>query len=139
MPVVLDIDERPFVGPAMGQSIRAIHPARRNQPRLGTTRDDFLSRLLEPRLDVAEHRQDFRRVRFLHQDRLALLHGHRVGAAVEIGFRQPARRLQRIGFTPDFRVRFLEDFERLIIVRLRLEDDLKHLDRLHDLRMLLLG
>src|SRR5437764_5169410 len=31
--------------------------ARRDQPRLRTTRDDFLSCLLEPRFDVAQHRE----------------------------------------------------------------------------------
>ncbi len=94
---------------------------------------------LQARFDIAEHREDFRRVRFLEQNDLALLHGERVGTDVEISLGQPARGLERIVRAPDLLVGFLEDFERLIIVRLCLSYDLKHLDRLNDLTMLLLG
>ena len=40
---------------------------------------------------------------------------------------------------PDLVVGFLQNLQRLIIVGLCLSDDLKHLDRLDDLTLLLLG
>ena len=46
---------------------------------------------LQPRLDIAQHREDLRRVRFLQQNHLALLHRERVGTDVEIGLGQTAR------------------------------------------------
>ena len=136
VPALLQIDQRALLRRDMRQSI---HAARRDETILRTTRDDRLPRRLEARLDIAQHRQDFRRVGFLEQNHLALLHGERVGTDVKIRFRQTARSLEGIGGAADLLVSFLEDFERLIIVRLCLNYDFKHLDRLNDLTMLLLG
>jgi len=40
-----------------------------------------------------------------------------------------------VRITAELRVGFLEDFQRLIVLRLRLSDDLKHLNRLHQLAL----
>ena len=93
---------------------------------------------LQAGFDIAQHREDFRGVGFLEQNYFTLLHRERVGTDVEISLGQTARGLERIVRAPDLLVGFLEDFERLIIVRLCLSYDLKHLDRLNDLTMLLL-
>jgi hypothetical protein len=68
----------------------------------------------------------------------AYLHRERVGADVEICLRQLPRDAARLLWPADLVVRVLQDLERLIVVGLCLSNDLKHLDRLNDLRMLLL-
>ena len=60
-----------------------------------------------------------------------------VGTDIEISLRQPARNPQRLLGLAELLVRFLQDLKRLIIIRLCLSDDLKHLDRLKDLATLL--
>ena len=136
MPALLQIDQRALLPGNMGQPI---HASRSGKTVLRATRHDSLAGGLEARLDIAQHREDFRCVGFLEQNHLALLHGERVGAHVKIRFGQTARSPERIICAADLLVSFLEDFERLIIVRLCLNYDFKHLDRLNDLTMLLLG
>ena len=76
-------------------------------------------------------------IRFLEQNHLTLLHGVRVGTGAEISLGQFARNAQRLLRFAYFVVGILENLERLIVVRLCLSNDLKHLDRLDDLTMLL--
>ena len=112
---------------------------RRDQSIFGTGRGDGLPGSLQAGLDLAQHRENFRRVGFFKQNHLALLHREGVGTDVKISLGQAPGGLEGIGRTANLLVSFLEDFERLIIVRLCLSYDLKHFNRLNDLTMLLLG
>jgi type IV pilus assembly protein PilC len=99
--------------------------------------DNRLSRGLQTRLDLAQYRQNFGRVRLARQDHFALVKRRCVRAGVEICFRQLPRSPERLIVTPDFGVGLPQNLERLIILGLCSSDRLKHLDRLEDLGMLL--
>ncbi len=71
------------------------------------------------------------------QHRLAFLHREREGTDIEIRLRQATRNTHGFGRLAELLIRDLEDLERLIIVRLCLSNDLKHLNRLENLAALL--
>ncbi len=90
-------------------------------------------------LDLAQHREDFRRIRFRGQDRLTFLHREGERTDIVIRLSQAAGAADRLGRFAELLIGDLEDLERLIIVLLRLSDDLKHLNRLENLAPLLFG
>ena len=110
-----------------------------DQPVLDAALRLRLTGFVQASLDLAQHGDDLWRVWFHHQHRFAFLHRERIGADPKISLRQATRNPERLLGFAEFLVGDLEDFERLIIVRLRLSNDLKHLNRLENLAPLLFG
>ena len=82
--------------------------------------------LLECRLHV-------RVVRAALQHRLIFQNGRRELALLHVRLRDPLGRVDHVLLAPQFRVSLLENFQRLAIVRLRLHNNLEHLNRLQQL------
>ena len=75
----------------------------------------------------------------LGQDLLAFEEGARVKAIRQVRIRQPAGHAHGVVLLADLDVGLLQNIERLAVVGLCLGDNLKHLDRLQNLRALFAG
>ncbi len=85
-------------------------------------------------LDLRHRRHRIRVLRMPLQDHFILQNGRRKLAQLHIRLRDSLRSPHHFLFHPQLQVRFLEDLQRLIVLRLRLRDHLEHFDRLPQLR-----